>query len=1040
MDITVNKSRCFSNKYINAETVHYTMAYAASLFILIAVKQLLKTFFGLSAAVSCGAGFIIAEAVLYLLERFFVYKGNITASFFRQILFSVLNGAMHFALYRLVSVLFSRFDFFYYTIWFILAAVLFIVNYAISRILIFNCEKNADGFKSGKIYNRVFSNRFILLSMALSLAAMGFIFLVYRVFPFGDTTVLRMDLYHQYGPLFVELFDRVADRETFIYSWISGGGSSFLGNYFNYLSSPLNLLIFLFDRNQMPFAISFLVALKCMLASGTFTLYIKKSFNRHSFASAAFGMLYAFSAYMLAYFWNIMWLDGMFMLPLILLGIENIINSGKCRLYVLSLIYMLYASYYIGYMLCIFSVIYFLAYFLLSYNRKQKDSCVVLAKKFSFKNIWNNRVINRTLKFAAASAFAGAVCAFFLIPVYYILSGCSATSDSMPSEIKDYFTVLDFIQNHFAGLETTIRSSGDDVIPNIYSGVFALILVPLFVVNKKISLKEKAVYLSLLLILFVSFNTNYLNFIWHAFHFPNDLPYRFSFIYSFILLVVSFKSLMHIKGIGIKEIGFTAMAWLAFLAISQETGTNKMTDFTIYATIAFIIVWTVVLFMIKQKKLGKFVMGVLVIAVTFCEIIISDINAFNFNQSLSNYNENYNTYTEAVDYIEENDTSFYRTELCHLNTRMDPCLYGYRGISAFSSMAYENYSRLQHNIGMYGNRINSYTYNLQTPVYNLMYSVKYLIYNGEDVKPSTDLYTRAYSTENYGCTVYENDYFLPVSYCVNSSVDIWETGEGNPFQIQNDFFALATGFSDVFTPAEYISGRYDGISGEQPFENGAYTVSKSSETGTAEISLKASQNGNFYLFVSSSDISNITCRYGESTVTQNIETPYILDLGFFEKGSNITVSIDANAMKNNSANYEIYAYSLNKPVLEAGYEKLLAHSLEVTELTGTKIKGNIHSDESCILYSSIPYDKGWSIYIDGERQETFEIAKSQLGVMIKAGQHTIEYSYRPQGLGAGIIISISAVLLFSGYILLKKRARKRSSDYVPDNIDKEMTI
>ncbi|MDE6723778.1 MAG: YfhO family protein, partial [Eubacterium sp.] len=363
-------------------------------------------------------------------------------------------------------------------------------NYPISRILIFNCYKTPNRMNGGRVYTKFFSNRFVALSMLISLVGMGFMFLVYNVFPFGDTTVLRMDLYHQYGPLFVELFDRVTNHETFLYSWISGGGSSFLGNYFNYLSSPLNIIILLFDRNQMPFAISTIVAIKCMLAAGTFTFYIKKSQKRHSFTSAAFGVLYSFSAYMLAYFWNIMWLDGMIMLPLIILGIEKIINNGKCTLYILSLIYLMYSSYYIGYMMCIFSVFYFLAYFIISYRSSKIDNNFVSSKRFSIQKLYNNKFINRGIKFAVSSIFVGAVCAVFLIPVYKVLSGCSATSDDFPADIKSYFTVLDFLQNHFAALETTIRSSGNDILPNIYCGILTLILVPLFVVQKD-SFKRK---------------------------------------------------------------------------------------------------------------------------------------------------------------------------------------------------------------------------------------------------------------------------------------------------------------------------------------------------------------------------------------------------------------------------------------------------------------------------------------------------------------------------------------------------------------------
>ena len=198
------------------------------------------------------------------------------------------------------------------------------------------------------------------------------------------------------------------------------------------------------------------------------------------------------------------------MLPLIILGIENILNSGRCRLYILSLIYLMYSSYYMGYMVCIFSVIYFIAYYLLTVVNNKIDSNFISSKKFSLKALSNNKFINRGFRFAVSSLLAGAVCACVLIPVCFILSSCSATSDSFPDSAKSYFTVLDFIQSHFAGLETTIRSSGEDVLPNVYCGVLTLLLVPLFIVNKEIKLKAKIIYILLyitapLVILFCRF-------------------------------------------------------------------------------------------------------------------------------------------------------------------------------------------------------------------------------------------------------------------------------------------------------------------------------------------------------------------------------------------------------------------------------------------------------------------------------------------------------------------------------------------------------
>lgn len=1028
MDITVNTKKRFANSFMNGETVNYVISFIFSFLFLIAVKQFFKTFVGLSANISAGIGFAFAEIVLFLLEKFFVYKGNALNNTIKQIIFTVGNTAVHLGIFAALSTAIKFIQKESYTAWFTAFIFIMIINYPISRVLVFDCYSPAKTFVNGRVYKFFFRNRFVFLSMATALLLMLFVLFIFSAFPFGDVTVLRMDLYHQYGPLFVELYDRVTGAESFLYSWTSGGGSSFLGNFFNYLSSPFSALIFLFDRDEMPFAITTIVSLKCIFSAGTFTFYLKKSLNRHSTVSATFGVLYAFCAYFLAYYWNVMWLDGMIALPLLVLGIEKLVDNGKGWLYVCSLVYIIYCNYYIGYMSCIFSVIYLIAYLIISEKRKQYlDPDAIYTNKYSLKKFFNYTIVDRLVKFAAYSLICGLICAFFLLPIYFILSGSSATSDSTPDGVEKYFSLFDFIETHFAGLETTIRSSGSDILPNVYCSVLTIILLPLYMVNKNIRLKEKGVFAALVAIFLLSFNNNYVNFFWHGLHFPNDLPYRFSYMYSFILLVIAFRGLMKIRSISVKEIAFVGILWIAVIAVADELPTQKMDSSTIYITLAFVLIYTAVLFLLKKRNFSKFIASALILAVAFCEVVIADPNALNFNQSLSNYNENYDVYTDAVSYLEENDKSDYRTELCSLKTRMDTCLYGYDGMSIFSSMAYEEYSGLQYSLGMYGNRINSYTYNTQTPVYNMMYNIKYLIYNGEETRPSTDLYTKYYEISN-NAVIYENDYFLPKAFCVNEALDAWNTAEGNPFQVQADFFALATGFSGVFTEAEYESTSYTGMSGEQITQGGTYWVEKTDSNSYAEtnISLKAARDGNLYIYASASDIANISVITDEESKSFSIETPYIIDLGYFTEGQSVTISLDCASLPTGEKSIEFFAYSINKDVLQAGYEKLRKEAMETETVTDRYISGTVYAESNRILYTSIPYDSGWSVYVDGTKTETFKIGDSQLGVMLKPGQHEIEFKYTPKGLYLGAGVSGVTLISLAAVTALKLRKRKNN--------------
>lgn len=1019
-----------TNKFINGETVSYTLMATVSLFILFSIKQILKVFIGIGVTPSCFIAFLIASIVSFIIERKYVFGKKILSSNIKQIIFFVIRIAVNFGFYKLAEFgFFNMLDMPISFAWFIAIVTSFLFNYVYDRTLIFDCGYDAVSVKQSKTYKIFYKNRYVFLTTVLATACIAVIYVIFSVFPFGSITVMRMDLYHQYGPLFAELYDRIVEHKSLLYSWNTGGGSSFLGNYLNYLSSPLSFLIFLFDKEDISYAITFIVALKCILSATSFSYYLKKSFNKDNYFLSAFGILYAFSAYFLAYYWNVMWLDAMIMLPLIALGIEKIFKTGDIKLYTVSLVILFFANYYMGYMCCIFAVLYFFVCFINTYSNDGKlNENAVYEKKYSTKALMNNVFINRGVKFAFASIIAALICAITLVPVFMILKNSSATSGTFPQTFKSYFDLLDLITSHFALLETTIRSSGDNVLPNIYTGILTFILLPLFLVNNKIKLKEKATYVVLIIFFVFCFNNNCAEYIWHAFHFPNDLPYRYSYMYSFIIAVMGYKTILNFKGIKVKDIAYTGLAIISFVIICQKFLTNKMTNNTIYATIIFVTLWCGFLFLLKNKNAQKKTVSFVLVTFILCETIISSIVGLPLNQDNKNYKENYKTYTDAINYIDNKDSGFYRTELCYLNTRMDPAYYGYNGISVFSSMAYESYSQLQSSLGMQSNKVNSYTYNTQTPVFNMMFNIKYLIQTDVSLAPSSNLYKKIYTTSDKKSNVYESKYNLPIAYCVNSKIDDWVTDEGNPFEIQSDFVKLATGYSNVFKPVEYNSTDFDAVSGDDVTENGTYWLEKSdssSNYGTETVSLSPTVDGNLYLYVKSSDLKTITVNSEKvSDITQNMEDAYILDLGYHNKGDEVLVSLDASTMESESASFDFYCYTADDTVVKNMYNSLAGNSLNVESYSDTTIKGTVNAKENCYLYSSIPYDDGWSVYVDGKKAETFEIGGTLLAIELTPGQHKIEYKYFPVGFLYGIIISAVTVFGLCGFYIYNKSSLK----------------
>ncbi|MBO5409848.1 MAG: YfhO family protein [Clostridia bacterium] len=902
-----------------------------------------------------------------------------------------------------------------------------------------NQIKSPLGKKS--VFRRIFAdNSYCWLSCLCTLGIMMLVYFCYSLFPFGESTILRMDLYHQYGPLFAELYDRVINLKSFLYSWQTGLGSPFLGNFFNYLSSPSAIIMLLLGHENMPEAIAGMIITKAALAAASFTYYIKKSRGRHDFSSAAFGILYAMCGYFVAYYWNVMWIDTMVYFPLVILGIENIINKRNPRLYIPMLALTLVTNYYMGFMTCIFSVLYFLVYFMAGYDFSSvaEDTPVITApdgtKKIKFKDkVCGNIFLRSGFTFAFSSIAAAGIVAFALLPIYFCLKNCSATSGTFPETVTSYFSIFDFLANHLASVDPTIRSSGDDVLPNVYCGIATLILVPLYLFTRSISIKEKAAYVGLLGILYFSFNLNVLNYIWHGFHYPNDLPYRFSFMYCFVLLILAYQALTRLHEFSGRAILGSGLGVLGAIILIQEIGSKNVEETTVLISIVFTVTYCLVFALLKNEKMQKSAVAVLLLCCIIGEIACANTDRYSMDQPKSNFTGDYGdfrTVKGVLDSIEEND--MYRMELTRSRARMDPAWYGYNGVSTFSSMAYEKMSNAQSKLGMFSNYINSYTYHLQTPVYNMMHSLKYIVDNNDNVTPESDYYAQVAQKGKF--TAYENKYYLPVGFAADKSVTEWYTDFNNPFRVQGDWFEYATGLSGVFEmmtiePVSYYN--FDEITSGLT-SGDIYYTKPTAETGEACLGLRTTEARHCYLYVNSSTFESITITKNGETFDQDISEPYIYDLGIVSPEDDVTVLITVE--DSDYGFVDFYPYYVNEEVLNKGYEILRSRQLNITSFEETKITGTVSTTEDTVFFTSIPYDTGWTVKINGEeiaKEDYIALNDAYLCFNLPAGDNTqIELSFFPEGLAIGSVISvltlialILAAMLFSH--LKKEKERKR---------------
>ena len=849
-----------------------------------------------------------------------------------------------------------------------------------------------------KITRFIKNNKWLLLTFLLSSMVVSIIYTLQKIAPFGNNSMLDVDFYHQYGPLLNELYDRVKQGESLLYSFNTAGGMPFYKNFANYLSSPFNIILFLFKKENIVMAFSIIIGLKVVFASVTMQHYLNKTFKKNNFITVIFGLLYALSGYFCAYYWNIMWLDGMVFLPIIMLGINKIIEQEKPNTYIISLALMLFANYFIGYMICIFSVIYFLGLFWYKNNFKLKN------------------VVRKFLMFFISSLLAGGLVAFILLPLFYSMSTISATGDLFPSASSS-FSITDFIFNHITGVSRTVFASDILPLPNVYPGLISLVLIVLLFLNKNVNIRFKILSVIAILFFFFSFNITTLDFIWHAFHVPNDLPWRYSFIYIFVLITIAYYSFSKIKDVSLFRLCISFAVIMLVVLLASKLNFENLSDSKIITCIILLCLYFIIFILFKNKVNKKVLYVILTICVSY-EVIYGINSNWNINHDITIFMEDKKPYQSLIKEIKKDDNGLYRIEKTDYLTLNDAAWYDYYGISAFSSMAYEDTAKAQRNLGLAGNNINSYYYKYyQTPVYNTMFNIKYLLGNYIE----NDYYVPIDTKDNHTSIGY--NYSSSIMYAVNKELEDLSLVSYNPFLNQSNFVTLSTNVNDVFNKAQVKSVTGGNIKNDNFYDNSNGTFNYELDELSKSISFNIDDvyEKNLYLYIGGANVQSFTVNGTYYSLTS--DEYFIFDTGKIYD-DNLSVTIEFN--NENSSSITFYAYYLNDSSFKEFYNEIMDEALDVKKYSDTLIEGDVEVNDDKLMFTTISFDEGWSVYVDDKKVETKKVLDAFLAFDIDKGKHEIKLVYYPKGMRLGVLITIISlgVLLIYNFKINKKSNKR----------------
>ncbi|MBQ6676997.1 MAG: YfhO family protein [Clostridia bacterium] len=848
------------------------------------------------------------------------------------------------------------------------------------------------------------------------------------LWPFADGSVLVLDLNAQYIYYFEKLRAIITGGGSLLYTFGRALGGEFMGIFAYYLSSPFSLVVALFPKSMMTEAILTMILLKAGTSGLTFGIFIHHLKGRRPAATVAFSVMWSLSAFCVVMQSNLMWTDCIVWLPLVLLGVDRIIQKGKFKTFVIFLSLSILSSFYIGYMVCLFIAFYFFVrYFSFTKEERNPNGDGEAANFF--------RALGRTALYSVVSVMIAAI---VILPAYYSLSFGKLEFSTPNWEPKQLFNFLPLLSKFFFGSYDTVRPEG---MPFLYCGMMVPLLLPLYFLAKDIKPRKKIAAGLIILFFFAGFNFNVFDIIWHGFQRPNWLNARFAFIFVFFILVMAYDAFIRLEKIGYGKVIATAGAVTLLLFILQAQGLDNMPDFLcVWASLGLIAVYCAVMYFTRSvSSSGLTVPGIVLAVIVSTEMILSGVaNVYALDEDVvfsrrSSYRNFIDRYEAAVEMVD--DDGFYRSEKLEHRKTNDNFALGLNGLSNSTSTLNEDVIRLLRQFGL-TSKSHWSKYCGATATEDIFFGVKYVYADTEKTTLPHYLafyYDKLAETDG-GIAVYENPYALSPVFSAPDGMRDFEIGdEGltDPFDLMNRLYGALTDDADrdpIYVKAQLMNMDWDdlskfGVKDHEGFE-------KKGDDPSVTFTVKVTQSGVLYMYIPSTYPRD--CKlYVNGTMRGKYftnDTHCITELGSFEKGEEVTVQLNCEKDKLYIGYGIDYFYIFDEDAFVDAVNELKCTSLETTSFRDDRIEGVLTVTEGQErVMTTIPYDEGWVITANGQRVSYEKTLDALIAFDLPAGEYDIVLKYSPSCVKIGAAISAGGVLLFAGACILEALRKKKNA-------------
>ena len=836
------------------------------------------------------------------------------------------------------------------------------------------------------------------LAFMIPVVIILYVFKKMEIYPFGEMSLLNMDLWAQYFPMFMEQYGNRLSMDSNLYSWGGALGFHLYAQSAYYTNSLFNYIFMLFSREHLIDVLDFIILLKFGLSSLMFAVFLKFKYKRLSMLTVACSVAYALSAYTLAFINQTMWFDAVVFFPLILIGLERLVHQRKAVLFSVMLALTMVSSFYISFSICIFLVLYFIV-------------CMVQKHEH-----WDfHQVKADALRFMLYGILAAGMSAFVLLPVYATIQTTVAATLDVPSQIKLYHSFTQYLVNL---LPTTALSHGYGV-PNVYSGAFVLLMIPLFIGNEHIENRHKITLLTLLGVLYFSMNLNLLDYVWHGFHFPNQLPGRWTFMFASTMILVSYESLLRLDGLKRKTLLislFNVLFILSLMKVIPEA--QRVSDRMVHKTMLGMLLYAGILFTwisVKQENIKT----LCVVALSLCMILEVGLHATTVlpRDSAANSKLSYQHADLKMEKIvaayDSGENDLYRMEILPNWTYNPGQLYGYKGMTYYSSTMTGAAFNFYKSLGFRAYAPNvSTSYNPYSPITNALLNLKYVV----DRNVYVDVTGLEYVETVEGYDVLENQYHLPFAFMADHAVLDVKLDSKNFLENQEKFLSAVVGEDvKVFKPVEakQITSSFINCEIAEDPDWKAQHYLRTDKSAPVELTFTyVAETDAYVYFEHNFKAGTLSVTAKEITKSNEATHDAIRQVGFIKTGETVVVNVKAENV--DVGVWGMRFYTLDEAAFKAAYDRLTTDTIQNVHFETTKLTGTLNLKEAGLLYTTIPYDAGWTVKSNGEKLKVLKAADYLIAVELKPGVQTIDFEYHVPGLFLGSVISVLSLVLVIG--------------------------